>query len=98
MTEITREQLEDIMNNKPYGSRLAIQKAKGRSYNCLTYFELIKKERFQAEDIVFAKSTEVARLECYEQYTNANKMFSDLEARFPDHVVRCSRSVKAIRG
>lgn len=92
----SREELEDIMNNKPYGYGRRVITKKLKKYEVRTEFVLRLKQKIMTKDVVLASSVHEA---CYpeDDLKNALEKKRELEEQYPDFWVTLEKRCSQIR-
>jgi len=88
----TREELEDIMNNKPYGFGRKLITKKLKTYKIETQFSLCLKDKISIIDVVVAANKQEA---CFpgNELVNANQKQKELEEKYPEFWVSAAKYV-----
>ena len=86
----TREELEEIINNKPYGFGRKFITKKLKKYRIETRFSLRPKDEISIVDVIVAANKQDA---CYpeDNLVNANQKRKELEEKYPEFWVTTAK-------
>jgi len=91
----TREELEEIMTNKPYGFGRKLITKKLKTFQIETQFSLRPKDKISIDVVVAANKQEACFLG--NELVNANQKQKELQEQYPEFWVSASKYTTELR-